>query len=386
MFKKRIQSWGLSKTVKSTEKDRLIAELIQDPANTNRRIPIRHDKLIRHAKRRVNSGQLDLNRLSHMQTHMYSPTTGTKGPYGKVAYSNGSKTNHLVTTLTHSPPPTVTDTLAPFHLFLRSLRTLIRKEATEFHLLNAVPLEASRSLTTTATPFDQTAILHSFMNGIDLWRTSQFTPATAAFAQAAQLFTKDLQDPSGTPRASRMTAMIGIPWSFIKDPVFRAFGDFMARAAAEHLGAKDPLSVCLKTQLQDQGEEEQYRVWECARDGYLMVEAGDEPDVKGGDGHQGVVAEARHRGVLHLYGLARQRWLYCRRNNMPQAALWYRNHAAAEMRKFGFMTEAMERQVVEDLKGMPGLAIVEESIGKWEEDVLEGGSAKWKQHRHDPDH
>lgn len=320
MYKKRIQAWGLSKSSRAAQKDAALALLTKKQAGANKegvRITVRHDKLIRYAQQRVKAGLLDPKVLSELQSYSASPiTSGTAQDPLKRSYSPEAdllKTDFI--TSQQSPTDQLPDPLAKFDLFLRGMVFVFEKEQTEWTLLGR-----------TRTP---DSLVRTFNDGIDHWRAKDFTAARVSWTIAARDFLSDLQNPSGAV-VSRMSYFVGaLVWNEIHDPVFLKFRDFMISAAMENLGSQHPLTIMLDGLRIKQSVEAQLAVWDLALRTY------------------------KDSDVYHLYNMARGRWLFCKKAGLMDMAVWYREHAAGEMRKLGMMTVEMERQADEDLGVVP---------------------------------
>lgn len=131
---------------------------------------------------------------------------------------------------------------------------------------------------------------------------------------------------------SRMTYFVGAPvWDrLITSPVALGFRSFMVNAALEILGPGNPLTLMFEGLGVRQSLEMQLAVWRVAMG--LYKDAG---------------------AALHMYGMARQRWIWCRENGEVELAAYYRAHAAEEMAKMGLLTEEMVREADEDLDVAP---------------------------------
>ncbi|KAF2128127.1 hypothetical protein P153DRAFT_397988 [Dothidotthia symphoricarpi CBS 119687] len=299
MYKKRLKAWGLSKQVKSDEKEKALARILQNETFTSDHVPVRHDKLVRYAKSRVKSGALDSHHLRSL-TRRHIVVSGYR---------------HAATEMSSMPRSlALPGQFAGFDVFLRAMQALIERERREW-------------LTGWQTSPD--AIFSALSKGMSLWRNNAFAAARISFGQAAQRTVEDLQ---GTEvSVSRITYCISsILWGAERELVFRKFAEFMANAALEVLGPRCPMTVVLRHLQREQSVDAQVRIWACALDGYQISE----------------------QNVQHWWNMAQRRWRWCWRSGKLDLAAQYCRLAMSEARRIDRLTVEMESEAQHDLESI----------------------------------
>ena len=314
MYKKRLKAWGLSKHVKADEKEKALVQLLCNAPTTTSSDPIRHDKLVRHAKSRAKSGALDSRYLSRIlkRDRFYEHKRPTLRP-SSMKHNTVTNVRHSATKSAFLPrSPALPDGLADFDLFLRAMQALIEREREEW---------------LTGQQISPDAIFDALTKGMAYWRNNAFAAARRSFGRAAQNMTEDVQ---GTVvLVSRITYCISsIIWGSGREPVFQRFAQFMANAALEVLGQRCPLTIVLQHLQSEQSTDAQLAIWACALDGYQVSE----------------------QNVDHWWDMAQRRWRWCRRSGMNDRAARYCNHAMIEVRRINKLTDEMELEAQNDLE------------------------------------
>lgn len=315
MYKKRMSAWGFTKHVKSNEKDTVIAKLLKSDTAVTQPNPIRHDKLVRHAKSRAKSGALDSRNLSkivkrglHHESRRHKIAASTTGHTTAAVAIKKSRSPSTSGSLTRSPAPP--DQFADFDLFLRAMQSIIEKERGEW----LVGQHLSPSI-----------IFDSLDEGLTYWRKDDTDAAIAAFSRASQLFNRDLYAPDVA--VSRIAYCVSsIVWGSVREPIFLQFAQFMATAALEALGPKCPLTIVLQRVREEQNLDAQLAIWACALHGYQVTE----------------------QNLQHWWSMAQRRWRWCLGSKMTDTAAGYKLHALIEVRRINMLTKAMELEAERD--------------------------------------
>ncbi|KAJ9614657.1 hypothetical protein H2200_002794 [Cladophialophora chaetospira] len=315
MFKKRINTWGLSKNIKAEEKEQALAQILHKAPSTTGPIPIRHDKLVRYAKTRAKLGELDgrdLSRIVKVKREEHDESR-------QLISKHSAQRNTLETPSTHSTKGTaylpqslaLPDGHAGFDMFLRAMKALIQKEKGEWRLGPQGPPDA---------------IFNELSAGIASWRNKAFPAARRSFGQAARGVNDDIQ--TNQLSVSRITYCISsITWFSGREPVFQMFAEFMANAALEVLGQTNPLTIVLRYLRAPQSLGAQLAIWACAVDGNPISE----------------------QNVDHWWGMVRRRWRWCCRCGMNDLAAQYCHEAVFEARRINKLTQKMESEALHDL-------------------------------------
>lgn len=130
MYKKRVNTRGFKKHIKSNEKDKAITKIINDELIAASVDPIRLDKLVRHARCCAKRGALESHNLNKI----------VKREYGRSHRLSAMEIERAITTqksllsfnqafVAHSPA--LPDRFASFELFLRVMQWVIEKERGE---------------------------------------------------------------------------------------------------------------------------------------------------------------------------------------------------------------------------------------------------------------
>ncbi|RVX72834.1 hypothetical protein B0A52_03187 [Exophiala mesophila] len=322
MYKKRFRGWKLAKHIKAEEKEMVLANLLHNTSSTAESGHIRHDKLVRYAKSRARSGDLDshdLERIVHRDQQPGNSRSIIRIPAVKCKVSgfgrhSGPHRTEKPSTIFLPRSPAPPDELDSFDRFLRAMQMLIVRERQEY----LTGLQQSPDV-----------IFTSLSNGLAYWRGDAYPAARKSFGWAARKLTEDIR--GSDVFVSRITFCISsIIWGGRREEVFQKFSEFMAKVALEVLGPMSPLTIVLQHLQTEQSLDAQVAIWACALDDYQVT----------------------NENLEHWWNMAQRRWRWCRRSGKVDLAERYCRRATNQVREVNLLTSEMESEAQQDLDGM----------------------------------